>query len=80
MAFTMKEEEFFAKYLAHVVIEGKETDARAAVTRLFAAINTQDGNLDTVKEELLPQLLSYVDPKVKDDTEKLLLNWLAEKA
>lgn len=80
MAFTMKEEEFFEKYLANVVKDGQLSQAKEVVAKFFAAINTKDGLPETVGKTLIPAILSFVKPQFKEDTEKTLKDWLKDRA
>ncbi len=80
MTFTMKEEEFFEKYLKEVVKEDSADKAKSEITRLFAAVNTKDPDLKQVEDSNIPALLSHVKPEFKEDTQKILLKWLHDKA
>lgn len=79
MTFTMKEEEFFEKYLANVVDEGELSKAKEVVAKFFAAVNTKDGDSETIGKTLIPAILSFVKPQFKEDTEKTLHDWLKNR-
>lgn len=80
MEFTMKEEEFFEEYLKEVVPADAKEKVIAEITRLFAAVNTKDPDLKNLEDTNIPALLSHVKPEFKEDTQKILLKWLHDKA
>ncbi|WP_071130266.1 hypothetical protein [Enterococcus timonensis] len=75
MAFTMKEEEFFEKYLAKVVKEDKMEEAKELSGKIFASVNTKDFSSKVVIATMLPSLLSMIKPEFKDETKKTLVQW-----
>lgn len=78
--FSMKEEEFFEKYLSHVVKEDKAEEAKEAVAKLFAQINTKDGDLKQIVATEISGILSYIKPEFVADTKKTLDQWIKDKA
>lgn len=76
MTFSMKDEEFFERYIAQAVKPGEGDSAKAVVAKLFAAVNTEDMSKKDAADEFIPEILSYVRENAVNDTkielEKLL--------
>lgn len=72
MSFTLKEEELFDRYLAHVVPKEAASDVKQVISELYADVNTNEVSADAAIKKFVPQIIEKVKPADQKDTEKIL--------